>query len=258
MSIGNGFCDDLYALELLRPDICDADYTTLQLEARIHTLKTSSLHTYKTYLVFDFYKRNFSYVSNNPLFLFQNSADVVMNEGIAFYEKRIEDTEKAFLYRMYRSAVCFLQRVLPEERANYTLSYNVNVLDTQNRTLLLNNKVSSLATTPTGKLWLVFCTVSLALSQKSRIAIIQNSTTEQAWEYNDGSDTWREFTISELSECERLTIHLSRQGYSVSDIAERLCKSEDAIKKYRKDLFTKLEASNITEAVALAVDMRLV
>ena len=81
---------------------------------------------------------------------------------------------------------------------------------------------------------------------------------EQAWEYNDGSDTWREFTISELSECERLTIHLSRQGYLVSDIAERLCKSEDAIKKYRKDLFTKLEASNITEAVALAVDMRLV
>ena len=100
MSIGNGFCDDLYALELLRPDVCDADYRTLQLSARIHTLETTSLHTYKTYLVFDFYKKEFVYVSSNPLFLFQNSADVVMNEGIAFYEKRIEDTEKAFLYRM--------------------------------------------------------------------------------------------------------------------------------------------------------------
>jgi len=258
MSINNGSCDNLYALELLSPDVCEADYAALQLEARIHTLKITSQHTYKTYMVFDFYKRNFVYISDSSLFLFQNTAGGGMNEGIAFYEKRIVDTEKAFLYRLYRSAVHFIQRVPPEERSNYALSYNVNVLDSQNRKILLNNKISSLATTPTGQLWLVFCTVSLALPQKSRIAIIQNSTTEQAWEYNDDSDTWRKFTISELSECERLTLHLARQGYSVSEIAERLCRSVDAIKKYRKDLFTKLKVSNITEAVALAVDMRLV
>ena len=112
--------------------------------------------------------------------------------------------------------------------------------------------------TPTGKIWLALCSVSLASSQNEDIAFIQNTASGKYWEYNTFNETWKEFAVSELSECERLTIHLSRQGYSVSDIAMRLARSEDAIKKYRKDLFAKLDVNNIAEAIALAVDMRLV
>ena len=74
MSINNGSCDNLYALELLHPDVCEDDDAALHLEARIPTLKSTSQHTYKTYMVFDFYKRNFVYISDNSLFLFQNTA----------------------------------------------------------------------------------------------------------------------------------------------------------------------------------------
>lgn len=259
MSISNGSFNSLYSLELLRPDVCDADYRTLQLGARIHTLETTSLHTYKTYLVFDFYKKEFVYVSSNPLFLFQNSAENVKKEGITFYQNRLVDGEREFLCKLFRATAHFLEfQVLPEERSKYTLSYNVRVLDSQKRKLLLNNKISFMEVTPTGKIWLALCSVSLASSQNEDIAFIQNTVSGKYWEYNTFNETWKEFAVSELSECERLTIHLSRQGYSVSDIAARLARSEDAIKKYRKDLFAKLDVNNIAEAIALAVDMRLV
>ena len=50
---------------------------------------------------------------------------------------------------------------------------------------------------------------------------------------------------------------LSSRGYSVGEIAEKMHKSEDTVKLCRKQLFDKLDAGNITEAMAYAVNYGL-
>ncbi|MCC8132808.1 MAG: LuxR C-terminal-related transcriptional regulator [Tannerellaceae bacterium] len=42
------------------------------------------------------------------------------------------------------------------------------------------------------------------------------------------------------------------------DIANRMCKSIDTIKSYRKSIYTKLNVENITEAVFYALDRKLI
>ena len=52
-----------------------------------------------------------------------------------------------------------------------------------------------------------------------------------------------------LSETARDVLRLSAQGYTMNDIADRLCKSVDTIKACKRNLFAKLGVKNIAEAL---------
>jgi len=60
-----------------------------------------------------------------------------------------------------------------------------------------------------------------------------------------------------LTEVERDILRLSSQGYTMNDIADKLCKSIDTIKTYKKRLFAKLEVKSITEALSYATNYKL-
>ncbi|WP_242401590.1 response regulator transcription factor [Porphyromonas macacae] len=53
-------------------------------------------------------------------------------------------------------------------------------------------------------------------------------------------------------------IRLANQGFSVSEIAREINRSEDSVKGYRKSLFVKLGVTNISEAIAVATHRRLI
>lgn len=61
-----------------------------------------------------------------------------------------------------------------------------------------------------------------------------------------------------LTESEKNVITLSIQGFTMSEIADRMCLSHDTIKKYRKQLFEKLGVRNITEAIIAAANNKLI
>ena len=60
-----------------------------------------------------------------------------------------------------------------------------------------------------------------------------------------------------LNETEREVLLLSAQGHTMNEIADRLCKSVDTIKGYKKALFAKMEVKNIAEALSYATNYRL-
>ena len=60
-----------------------------------------------------------------------------------------------------------------------------------------------------------------------------------------------------LSETERDILRLSAQGYTMNEISERIYKSIDTVKAYKRSLFSKLGVKNITEAVSHAINYRL-
>ena len=69
---------------------------------------------------------------------------------------------------------------------------------------------------------------------------------------------WRIVPGIALKEEEKEVVRLSAQGYSIAEMADRMNKSFDTIKSYRKSLFRKLDVDNISEAVSRAVTKRLI
>ena len=60
-----------------------------------------------------------------------------------------------------------------------------------------------------------------------------------------------------ISEGERAVLILSIQGYTMSEIADKICLSPDTIKKYRQRIFEKLDVRNISEAIVAAANNKL-
>ena len=61
-----------------------------------------------------------------------------------------------------------------------------------------------------------------------------------------------------LSETERDVLRLSAQGYTMNDIADRLCKSVDTIKACKRNLFAKIGVKNIAEALFHATNYQMI
>ena len=57
---------------------------------------------------------------------------------------------------------------------------------------------------------------------------------------------------------ERQVLILSSQGLTMNEIADKMCKSVDSIKFYRRNIFEKVGTKNITEALMFATIYKLI
>ena len=81
--------------------------------------------------------------------------------------------------------------------------------------------------------------------------------TSEFFEYNISSRHWNRRQMPTLSDGEKSVLTLSIQGYTMSEIADKICLSPDTIKKYRKRIFEKLDVRNISEAIVAATNNKL-
>ena len=77
------------------------------------------------------------------------------------------------------------------------------------------------------------------------------------FEYDIKSRRWDQRQMPTLTEGERAVLILSIQGYTMSEIADKICLSPDTIKKYRQRIFEKLDVRNISEAIVAAANNKL-
>lgn len=61
-----------------------------------------------------------------------------------------------------------------------------------------------------------------------------------------------------LTSGEKSVLSLSIQGYTMAEIAEKICLSPDTIKKYRQRIFDKLDVRNISEAIVAVTNNKLI
>jgi len=76
------------------------------------------------------------------------------------------------------------------------------------------------------------------------------------WRLENG--LWKEYPGVELTENERSMLRLTVGGLSIEKIADRLLRSAETIKSYRRFVFKKLEVGNITEAIMMAINKKLI
>lgn len=82
--------------------------------------------------------------------------------------------------------------------------------------------------------------------------------TSDFFEYNIVSRRWVKKQMPMLTDGEKSVLTLSIQGYTMSEIADKICLSPDTIKKYRQRIFEKLDVRNISEAIVAATNNKLI
>jgi len=127
----------------------------------IHIVETFSLVSYQSVYLIDYYRQNFLYVSENPLFLCGRTAKEVKELGYAFYIKNAPEEEQKMLVEINRAGFQFFDSINTVERNKYSISYDFHLLN-DGKKILVNHKLIAFLLTDDGKIWIAMCVVSLS------------------------------------------------------------------------------------------------
>jgi DNA-binding NarL/FixJ family response regulator len=124
--------------------------------------------------------------------------------------------------------------------------------------MLINHKLAPLILDPNGNIWIALCLVSLSSNNKPGNIVIKNKKERLMFDYDVALKKWNEQKIVRLNNQEKEILMLSCQGFTVERIAQELYLSTDTIKFHKKNLFKKLKARNISEAILSAINIGII
>lgn len=207
--------------------------------------------TYQGICVVDLVTKSMPYVSENMEKWYVVSPQRIKRAGLGFYLEKIPSEERTVLKEVNQKGLDFFNKLPVEERMNYVLVYDFHVVCGGKRRLV-RHSLTSMALAKNGQVRLVLCSVSLSPRQSIGRYMIRRVGTGTSFEYSLDRHCWVKRARAMLSKMEHDVLSLSAQGFSITAIAHRLCRSEDAIKSCRKKIFLKLDVENITSALAVA------
>ncbi|SFW77872.1 regulatory protein, luxR family [Sinomicrobium oceani] len=224
----------------------------------LEAVKAFSRITYKSIYVIDYQKKQFEFVSENPSFLGEHSAEMIKEMGYAFYFKYVPPRDLELLARIHVAGFDFYEQVPEEERKQYTISYDFHINNMRGKPLLIHQKVTPLFLTSQGKIWKSVCVVSLSSEKEpGNVKIVKEGDT-RIYNYDLPGNFWKANDLKKLNDRERHIVLLSAKGYTINQIAEFLFLSPETIKFHRKKLFEKLKVTNISEAIIHVTNNKLI
>lgn len=232
----------------------ELDYS--RVDEYIRCAEAFSHTTYQSIYIIDYFRQNFLYVSPNPMVLGELSPEEMMKLGYKFYLNFVPEDEQPLLLSLNRAGFAFYNSIPVNERRNWYISYDFHILK-DGRKLLINHKLTPLALTTDGRVWLALCVVSASSHTTPGHVEMHHIGSPDFFEYNLSTLRWDKRQIPTLSEGEKSVLSLSIQGYTMSEIADKICLSLDTIKKYRQHIFEKLDVRNISEAIVAATNNKL-
>ncbi|WP_024769348.1 response regulator transcription factor [Aquimarina macrocephali] len=231
----------------------DINQTANYLEA----IEAFTRTTHNSVYVIDYETKGFEYVSDNPLFLCGNSAIEVKEMGYDFYFKYVPEKDLELLLKINTIGFDFYEKIPLEERKEYSISYDFHLKNEEGKIILINQKLTPLFLTESGKIWKAICFVSLSTQQNSGNIIITKKDGTKKITYDLETDCWKTLKKIELSTREKEILQYSIRGYAINEISEKIYISPDTVKFHRKKLFEKLGVANIYEAISYATMNKL-
>lgn len=224
----------------------------------LEVIRAFSRMTYKSIYVIDYEKKGFEYVSENPLFLCGHSAEEIKDMGYAFYFKHVIEKDLDLLVKINNIGFEFYDKVPIQERRFYTISYDFHLKNQKSNTILINQKLTPLFLNNEGKIWKAICIISLSNEKESGNIHIYKKGDNKIRKYDLEGGFWKTSEKIKLSSREKEVLQLSSRGYTISDISKTIFISPDTVKFHRRKLFDKLDVSNISEAIAYAINNKLI
>lgn len=223
----------------------------------VRTAEAFANTTYQSVYIIDYFRKNFLYVSPNPLFLCGLAAAAVKREGYQFYINHVPDNEVDMLLEINRAGFSFINKIPLSEKHNYTISYDFHILNGREK-ILINHKLTALACQPDGSVWLGLSVVSLSTHLNAGHITMHCREKSEYWEYSLSTHVWEKQSAPVLNNTEKAIITLSIQGLTINAIADKIHLAVDSVKTARHRLYDKLGVNNITEAILYATNYKLV
>ncbi len=234
--------------------ITEADYAKAM--PLVEAAKAFAKTTYQSVYIIDYFRKNFLYVSDNPLFLCGHTAEDVQQMGYGFYMENVPQEELSMLLELNEAGFQMSEKMTEEEMTKATISYDFHLQASDHRTLIHHKLTPMLLSN--GRIWLALCTVSLSSQKDAGHINMRIKGKSYYWEYSLERHRWEECEPITLKPEERHILTLAAQGYSIKDISERLFRGVDTVKFHRRNLFEKFGVESITEAVAFATNYGLI
>lgn len=234
----------------------EEDYKII--DTYINAARKFSQTTYQSLYIVDYYRRGFLYVSDNPLFLCGHKSAEVLEAGYLFYLKNVPPDDLKFLLEINQAGFSFFNNLLPEERLEYSISYDFHLTQPNNHLLLINHKLTPLLLDKSSNIWLALCIVSTSSNDRTGNAVIHKINHDKAFHYDDQDKSWRAQPVTRLTNSEKGVLLLSSQGFTVEEIACKIYLTPSAIKFHRKNILRKLNVKNISEAIVCAINYKLI
>lgn len=225
-------------------------------EDYIRVAEAFSRSTYQSVYIIDYFKQNFLYVSPNPMFLCCLSPKEMKELGYRFYLEYVPDNEQSLLLDINRAGFAFHKNIPVDERKDWYIQYDFHIIN-NGHPILINHKLTSLALTSDGRVWLALCVVSASNHTTPGHIEMHRVGSPDFFEFNRLTQRWNKRTMPTLTESEKTVIALSIQGFTMTEIGDKMCLSPETIKKYRKQIFEKLGVRNISEAIASSTNNKM-
>ncbi|MCE8957504.1 LuxR C-terminal-related transcriptional regulator [Phocaeicola vulgatus] len=248
---------DFFIKDNIIDKISDEAYNDIA--AIIEDIDTFARTTYRSVYVIDYYKQNFLYVSENPLFLCGMDANEVRQLGYRFYLNQVPPEDLRLLLEANAAGFQFINNISAKEKKNYSILYDFHIVNRiSKKQQLINHQITPLRLAENGQVWLGLCTAAMSSGNRFGELIMLKYKSKQFWKYNRLNRKWTEMDRPELKEMEKEVLKLSAMGYTMNEIADKINRSFDTVKSYRRTLLEKLEVANISEAISFAINYRLI
>jgi DNA-binding CsgD family transcriptional regulator len=228
------------------------DHSQLNLVIKAAKAFASSVH--QGIYVFDCLEKQFLYTSDNMSHLCGQSIEKLHKSSR--YLGHIPEEERDILLEICERGKELFSKIPASERLQYTLSYDLH-LGNEKKIRLMHHKLTPILLTDQGEIRVVACTMMLSSQEECGHIKMKKIGENRCYEYSLEKHKWEKNVNIELTDIERELLSLSVQGYTVNGIAEKMYRSVDSIKSYKKVLFAKLEVKNIAEAISYAANNQL-
>ena len=236
--------------------ISDADYDNVA--SYIKALSAFSRIANMSVYVIDYHKKEFLYVSSNPLFLCGYKAEEVRELGYDFYPKILSPETLTMLLEINDKGFEFFYNQEPEARSNLFISYDFEICHKRGSKLIVNHKLTPFVLTHDYDMWLSLCLVTLSTRDKSGHAFIQNFDSLTRHEYSFKSKRWKAVQSVMPTEREREVLQLAALGHTEQGISDKLFIDKATVKFHKTNAIKKLGVNNIMEAVYYATVNQLI
>lgn len=213
---------------------------------------------YTSIYVIDHQRKEFEFVSENPLFLCGSRADEIKEMGFGYYRKYVIKNDLKLLLRINRVGFDFFEKTPLTEKKLYTISCDFHIVNQKGRIILINQKQTPLFLTQDGEILKSICVVSLSSEKQSGNIQVFKKGSNVKYLYDLKNGIWKKESIIKLSNREKEILRLSSRGFTVNEISEDLYITSDTVKFHKRKLFKKLEVNNISEAIVCAINNKLI
>lgn len=235
--------------------ITDEDYS--RAAYMVKAIEGVACASYQSFYVIDYFRHNFFYVSNNPLFLCGSKPKTAAEMGHGFYLKHVPESEHQLLLTVNRVGFEFFEKIPLQHRMNFMIQYEFHI-KTKSNPILINQKLKPLLLDRNGHVWLAVCVVSLSANKDAGLIRMRHLGTATEWEYLLAEGRWKKLAQPKISDAEKAILIFSAQGYTMDQIADKLGLSINTIKFHKRKLFELLHVESITEALTCAINMKLI